>query len=104
MQNTEVQRTKPTYAIEAVDNALQLLQLLRDLGRVRLKDAAAELGVAPSTAHRCSPCWSTAASPFRTTKQYLPGPSLDAAPAGVSWTTQLRPSCASRTWNCSPRA
>ena len=43
---------RPTYSIEAVDNALQLLQLLRDGGALRLKDAAEELGVAPSTAHR----------------------------------------------------
>ena len=43
---------RPTYSIEAVDNALQLLQLLRDGGTLRLKDAAEELGVAPSTAHR----------------------------------------------------
>ncbi|WP_284978657.1 helix-turn-helix domain-containing protein [Arthrobacter sp. fls2-241-R2A-200] len=51
MQNLPARR-KPTYSIEAVDNALQLLQLLRDVGSLRLKDAAAELGVAPSTAHR----------------------------------------------------
>ena len=94
MQNTKVQRTKPTYAIEAVDNALQLLQLLRDLGRVRLKDAAAELGVAPSTAHRLFAMLVYRGFAVQDeTKQYLPGPSLDAAPAGVSWTTQLRRVC-----------
>ncbi|WP_336714809.1 IclR family transcriptional regulator [Arthrobacter sp. USHLN218] len=94
MQNTKVQRTRPTYAIEAVDNALQLLQLLRDLGRVRLKDAAAELGVAPSTAHRLFAMLVYRGFAVQDeTKQYLPGPSLDAAPAGVSWTTQLRRVC-----------
>jgi electron transfer flavoprotein alpha subunit len=31
---------RPTYSIEAVDNALQLLQLLRDGGALRLKDQA----------------------------------------------------------------
>lgn len=94
MQNTKAQRTRPTYAIEAVDNALQLLQLLRDLGRVRLKDAAAELGVAPSTAHRLFAMLVYRGFAVQDeTKQYLPGPSLDAAPAGVSWTTQLRGIC-----------
>jgi IclR family transcriptional regulator, acetate operon repressor len=51
MQNQPPQK-KPMYPIEAVDNALRLLQLLRDGGKLRLKEAAAELGVAPSTAHR----------------------------------------------------
>ncbi|MFD1210892.1 IclR family transcriptional regulator [Arthrobacter sp. GCM10027362] len=91
MQNPKIQRQRPTYAVEAVDNALQLLQLLRDLGGIRLKDAAAELGVAPSTAHRL-----LAMLVYRgfavqdESKRYLPGPSLGAAPAGISWTAQLR--------------
>jgi DNA-binding IclR family transcriptional regulator len=45
-------KNKPPYAIESVDNALRILQLLRDSGRVRVSDVAAELGVARSTAHR----------------------------------------------------
>ncbi|MCG2621195.1 IclR family transcriptional regulator [Arthrobacter sp. I2-34] len=91
MQKQRTPRRKPTYAIEAVDNALQLLQLLRDFGSLRLKDAAAELGVAPSTAHRL-----LAMLVYRgfaaqdESKRYLPGPSLGVGPAGVSWTTQLR--------------
>jgi IclR family transcriptional regulator, acetate operon repressor len=91
VQNTKIQRRKPTYAVDAVDNALQLLQLLRDLGSVRLKDAAEELGVAPSTAHRL-----LAMLVYRgfaaqdESKRYVPGPALGAAPAGVSWTTELR--------------
>jgi IclR family acetate operon transcriptional repressor len=92
MQNpSRVQRQKPTYAIEAVDNALQLLQLLRDLGSIRLKDAAAELEVAPSTAHRLLAMLVYRGFAIQDeSKRYLPGPSLGAAPAGVSWTTQLR--------------
>jgi hypothetical protein len=43
---------RPTYLLESVDNALKLLQMLRDVGALRLKDAAKELGIAPSTAHR----------------------------------------------------
>jgi DNA-binding IclR family transcriptional regulator len=42
----------PTYAIQSVDNALQLLLILRRDGVLRVSDAAAELGVARSTAHR----------------------------------------------------
>ena len=90
MQNLPARR-KPTYSIEAVDNALQLLQLLRDVGSLRLKDAAAELGVAPSTAHRL-----LAMLVYRgfavqdETRRYVPGPAMGAGPAGFSWTRQLR--------------
>ena len=45
-------KNKPPYAIESVDNALRILQMLRDSGQVRVSDVAAELGVARSTAHR----------------------------------------------------
>ncbi|MBT2597154.1 IclR family transcriptional regulator [Arthrobacter sp. ISL-72] len=82
---------KPTYSIEAVDNALQLLQLLRDGGALRLKDAAAELGVAPSTAHRL-----LAMLVYRgfavqdETRRYVPGPAMGVGPAGLSWTRLLR--------------
>lgn len=44
--------TPPPYAITSVDNALQLVQMLARDGSVRVSDAAAELGVAKSTAHR----------------------------------------------------
>lgn len=42
----------PTYSIQSVDNALQLLLILRRDGVLRVSDAAAELDVARSTAHR----------------------------------------------------
>ena len=45
-------KNKPPYAIESVDNALRILQALRDSGQVRVSDVAAELGIARSTAHR----------------------------------------------------
>jgi IclR family acetate operon transcriptional repressor len=45
-------RNYPAYAIDSVDRALQLLLLLQRHHQVRVSDAAAELGVAPSTAHR----------------------------------------------------
>ncbi|HEY8700699.1 MAG TPA: IclR family transcriptional regulator [Arthrobacter sp.] len=90
MQNLPARR-KPTYSIEAVDNALQLLQLLRDGGSLRLKDAAEELGVAPSTAHRL-----LAMLVYRgfavqdESRRYAPGPAMGAGPAGVGWTRLLR--------------
>jgi DNA-binding IclR family transcriptional regulator len=82
---------RPTYSIEAVDNALQLLQLLRDGGPLRLKDAAEELDVAPSTAHRL-----LAMLVYRgfavqdETRRYVPGPAMGVGPAGLSWTRLLR--------------
>jgi DNA-binding IclR family transcriptional regulator len=45
-------KNKPPYAVESVDNALRILQILRDSGQVRVSDVAAELGIARSTAHR----------------------------------------------------
>ena len=45
-------KNKPPYAIESVDNALRILQMLRDSGQARVSDVAAELGIARSTAHR----------------------------------------------------
>lgn len=50
MQKRVIER--PSYVIASADNALRLVVLLRDVGAVRLSDAAAELGVANSTAHR----------------------------------------------------
>lgn len=90
MQNTPIGR-RPPYAVESVDTALRLLQLLRDTGGMRLTDAAAEVGVSRSTAHRL-----LAMLVYRgfavqdEAKQYWPGPSLGAGPAGIPWARQLR--------------
>ncbi len=43
---------RPTYSLESVDNALRILELLDTRGELRVYEAAAELGVARSTAHR----------------------------------------------------
>jgi IclR family transcriptional regulator, acetate operon repressor len=45
-------RNKPAYAIESVDHALHLAQLLAQEGPLRVTDAAERLGVSASTAHR----------------------------------------------------
>jgi IclR family transcriptional regulator, acetate operon repressor len=45
-------KNKPAYAIESVDHALHLAQLLQQQGPLRVTDAAELLGVSPSTAHR----------------------------------------------------
>lgn len=42
----------PSYPIRSVDYALQLLLILKRDGMLRISEAAAELGVARSTAHR----------------------------------------------------
>ncbi|MCF3961894.1 IclR family transcriptional regulator [Streptomyces fuscigenes] len=44
--------TGPAYPIASVDNALRLLLMFRDRRRLRLSEAARDLGVADSTAHR----------------------------------------------------
>lgn len=45
-------RAEPKYPIESVDNALRLLLRLRQTPLLTVQQASAELGVAPSTAHR----------------------------------------------------
>ena len=74
-------KNKPPYAIESVDNALRILQMLRDSGQVRVSDVAAELGIARSTAHRL-----LAMLVYRDfavqaeDRSYRPGPAVAAAP------------------------
>jgi IclR family acetate operon transcriptional repressor len=45
-------KNKPPYAIESVDNALRLAQLLLLDGTLSVTEAARHLAVSPSTAHR----------------------------------------------------
>jgi IclR family transcriptional regulator, acetate operon repressor len=45
-------RNRPTYALQSVDAALRLAQLLQAFGPMRVSDVATELEVAVSTAHR----------------------------------------------------
>lgn len=89
MHNERLER--PSYPIDAADRALQLIHLLRDLGSVRLKDAAHELGVAPSTAHRLFAVLVHRGFAVQDeSRRYLPGPALGAGPAELTWSRQLR--------------
>jgi DNA-binding IclR family transcriptional regulator len=71
-------RVRPTYFIESVDSALRLLHLLLETDRVRLSDAASELGVAPSTAHRLVSMlqYHGLAAQDQRTHEYMAGPDL----------------------------
>src|SRR2546423_6794422 len=75
-------KNKPPYALQSVDHALQLVQILRDNGSLRISEAAQELGTARSTAHRL-----LAMLVYRDfavqdeARNYLPGPALSAPQA-----------------------
>lgn len=51
-QDQPQRRDSPRYPIGSVDRVLQLLLLFRERSSIRVADAAKELGVAGSTAHR----------------------------------------------------
>lgn len=90
MRNLRLRR-KPPYFLDSVDNALHLVELLRDLGSLRLKDAATELGLAPSTAHRLlSMLVYRGFAVQDESRRYLPGPAIGISPVGLDWTRQLR--------------
>ncbi|OMH23648.1 IclR family transcriptional regulator [Tersicoccus phoenicis] len=94
MQNSPLQ-TRPAYALTSVDNTLRLLQLLRDTGRLRLKDAAEELGIAPSTAHRLMAMLVYRGFAVQDEdRRYQPGPALGVGPVTSSRNRQLRSLCA----------
>lgn len=91
MQNIRQRRETPPYPIASVDHALILVQLLRDAGPIRIADAAAELEVAPSTAHRL-----LAMLVYREfaiqdeDRWYHPGPAIGQPPISEEWTRELR--------------
>ncbi|MGH3292546.1 MAG: IclR family transcriptional regulator [Trebonia sp.] len=84
-------KNKPPYAIDSVDNALRILQTLRDSGQVRVSDVAAELGIARSTAHRL-----LAMLVYRDfavqaeDRSYRPGPAITAEPLRAEPAQRLR--------------
>jgi len=84
-------KNKPPYAIESVDNALRILQLIRDSGQVRVSDMAAELGIARSTAHRLLAMLVYRDFAVRTEDRcYRPGPALSARPLAGEPAQRLR--------------
>lgn len=86
----KIQR-RPSYAIESVDNALRLLQMLRDENAIRVSDAAAELNIARSTAHRLlSMLVYRGFAVQDESRRYLPGLGIGLSPMSDSWTNTLR--------------
>ncbi|MFZ2175736.1 MAG: IclR family transcriptional regulator [Rhodococcus sp. (in: high G+C Gram-positive bacteria)] len=80
--------------LESVDNALRLLQMLRDVGGLRLKDAAKELDIAPSTAHRLFAMLIYRGFAVQDEKRvYHPGAALGAGPAQRGWTREFNDVC-----------
>lgn len=69
---------KPRYPIGSVDRVLQLLLLFRDRPAIRVADAASELGVANSTAHRLLAMLQVHGfvAQERETRRYVPGPAI----------------------------
>ncbi|GAA2204630.1 IclR family transcriptional regulator [Nonomuraea monospora] len=75
-------KNRPPYALGSVDNALLVLHMLRDRGRVQVTDVAGELGIARSTAHRLLSMLVYRDFAVRDEDHtYLPGPFLASAPA-----------------------
>ncbi|NLJ53998.1 MAG: DUF2218 domain-containing protein [Intrasporangiaceae bacterium] len=90
MRKSPVQE-KPPYPLSSVDNALRLLQLLRDGGAWRLSDCAEELAVAPSTAHRLLSMLVYRGFAMRDDdRNYVAGPALGAPVVDAPWVPRLR--------------
>jgi DNA-binding IclR family transcriptional regulator len=85
---------RPAGAVGSLDRGLRLLQLLRDYGSLRVMDAAAHLDISRSSAHRLLQTLAYRGFAVQDdTHVYLPGPSLDAAPARLAWTKAFRALC-----------
>jgi IclR family transcriptional regulator, acetate operon repressor len=93
VQNSRIQE-RPAYVIESVDNALRLVQILRDEGALRLTDAADRVDVSRSTAHRL-----LAMLVYRgfavqqSDKSYAPGPGILPGTGASELIAQLRSTC-----------
>jgi IclR family transcriptional regulator, acetate operon repressor len=72
------ERERPTYLIESVDKALRLLHMFLAVDKMRVSEAAEELDVAPSTAHRLLTMlqYHGFVAQDRRTHEYVPGPDL----------------------------
>ncbi|MGW5138166.1 IclR family transcriptional regulator [Nocardia beijingensis] len=94
MRNPAPLPERPASAVGSLDRGLRLLQLLRDYGSLRVMDAATHLEISRSSAHRL--LQTLAYRGFAVQNEahvYLPGPSLDAAPARLAWTKGFRALC-----------
>lgn len=90
MQKQPVQQ-RPPYPLGSVDNALRLLQLLRDGGALRLTECASDIGVAPSTAHRLLSMLVYRGFAVRDDeRRYVAGPALGAPVIDAPWVRGLR--------------
>lgn len=88
--------TKPSYMITSVDHVLKLLQMLRDNGRLGLTQAAAELGVSPSTAHRMMAMLVYRGFAVQdVNRRYVAGPAMSVPPVTIPWASELRDLCRS---------
>lgn len=74
----ETSATTPSYPIASVDSALRLIALVVERRRIHLAEAARELGVARSTAHRLMQMLQYRGFVTRddATKAFAPGPTL----------------------------
>jgi DNA-binding IclR family transcriptional regulator len=85
------EKMPPAYPTNALDRGLRLIQLVRDEGSIRVMDAATELGVAASSAHRL-----LQALVYRDflaqdeTHAYIPGSAMSAGVADIAWSRGLR--------------
>ena len=77
-QASRQDQAQPRYPIGSVDRVLQLLLLFRDREAIRVADAAQELGVANSTAHRLLAMLQMHGfiAQERETRRYVPGPAI----------------------------
>jgi DNA-binding IclR family transcriptional regulator len=90
MRKAVIQK-KPSYALGSVDKALQLIQILRDVGNLRLTDAAAELEISPSSAHRLLAMLVYRGFAIQDdSRTYLPGPAMGELPFAAPGTMKLK--------------
>jgi IclR family transcriptional regulator, acetate operon repressor len=90
MQNVPLGK-RPRYAVESVDGALQLLQILRDEGELRVGDAARMLETSPSTAHRLLAMLVYRGFAVQDEgRMYLPGPGMSVPPVRSGWAREIR--------------
>ena len=85
------QKRRPSYAVASVDNALRIATWLQLEGSMTVSEAAARLGVAPSTAHRLLQMLVYRDFAVRDeARGYRAGPILELAGNSPSLTARLR--------------